>query len=112
MLVPKSVHRDEKLAALRKGDPRHDWKSLDQRLSCVLCEKTFSGSQIEVSVNSGRVRLHCPSEGCPGTPSEWVYPGNPLISPKAWRDWERILRSNQETHPSAFALRPAAFSIL
>lgn len=91
----KHLASDEKLDALRKADPVHKWLSLDDRRSCILCDKTFSGRQIDVAVTpSGRVRVHCPSEGCPSTPREWVHPGNPLVSQKAWRDWERVLATN------------------
>lgn len=97
----KALALEEKLAALRRGDTVHQWQSLDDRWSCVLCERTFSGRQVEVSVTPlGRVRLRCPSDGCAGGPNEWVHPGNPLVSQKALRDWERILRGKKK--------RPAA----
>jgi hypothetical protein len=83
---------DEKLSALRSVDPNHAWKSLDDRCTCILCEYTFSGRQVELLVSShGRVQATCPTEGCISSPNEWVLPGNPLVSQKAWRDWERVL---------------------
>lgn len=92
MALRKSLSAEDKLDALREGDPAHPWESLDDRRVCVLCEKSFSGRQIEASKTaSGRVRLRCPSEGCTGTPREWVRPGNPLISEQAWHDWARLL---------------------
>jgi hypothetical protein len=92
MATRRILMSEDKLAALRKGDPARKWVSLDDRCSCILCEKSFSGRQVEVSVSApGRVRLRCPSDGCAGTPREWVHPGNPLVSQKAWRDWERVL---------------------
>ena len=92
MAIQRHLTSDDKLVALRKGDPVHKWLSLDDRRSCILCEKTFSGRQVDVAISAaGRVRLHCPSEGCASTPREWVHPGNPLVSQKAWRDWERVL---------------------
>jgi hypothetical protein len=94
----KHLASDEKLDALRKGDPVHKWLSLDDRRSCILCDRSFSGRQVEVTVSAGgRVRLHCPTEGCSSTPREWVHPGNPLISQKAWRDWERVLATNDSS---------------
>jgi hypothetical protein len=99
MPARKFLSVEDKLAALRKGDSAHRWESLDDRCSCVLCERTFSGRQVRASVTSlGRVHLHCPTEGCPSTPAEWVYPGNPLVSKKAWRDWERVLSSKKRNH--------------
>ena len=92
MPIHKHLASDAKLAALRKGDPGRKWLSLDDRVTCILCEKILSGRQLEVAVTPhGRVRLRCPSEACTGTPREWVHPGNPLVSQKAWQDWERVL---------------------
>ena len=101
MLNPPSLAIDDKLAALRKADHVHQWKSLKDRRRCILCERTFTGRQIDVTVSrAGRVRLRCPSEGCTGTPSEWVHPGNPLVSAKAWRDWERVLSGKKANRKS------------
>ncbi|CAN5277088.1 hypothetical protein BH20VER2_BH20VER2_09430 [soil metagenome] len=92
MATRKTLTSEDKLAALRKGHPARKWESLDDRCTCILCEKSFSGRQVDVAVSPiGRVRLRCPSDGCPGTPREWVRPGNPLVSQQAWRDWERVL---------------------
>lgn len=88
----KTLHSEDKLDALRKGNPYRPWESLDDRRVCVLCEKSFTGRQVEASVGpTGRVRLKCPTEGCPGTPQLWVRPGNPLVSQDAWEDWSRVL---------------------
>jgi hypothetical protein len=95
MPIHKHLASDEKLDALRKGDPVHKWLSLDDRRSCILCERTFSGRQVDITVSTtGRVRLRCPSDGCTSTPREWVHPGNPLVSQKAWLDWQRVLAAD------------------
>jgi hypothetical protein len=92
MALTKTLASEDKLAALRKGDPNHPWESLDDRCTCILCDRTFSGRQVEFGVGvGGRIRLRCPSDGCTGTPREWVHPGNPLVSAKAWKDWTRVL---------------------
>ena len=103
MALRKALASEDKLAALRKGDANHKWESLDDRRSCILCEKTFSGRMIDASISAtGRIRLRCPSDGCTGTPREWVHPGNPLVSAKAWRDWSRVLdwrkTASSQTH--------------
>ena len=104
MAFLKTLLSEDKLAALRKGDPNHAWNSLDDRCSCILCERTFSGRQVDIAVGaSGRVRLRCPSDGCNGTPREWVLPGNPLVSTKAWKDWTRVLDGGKR--PRARAAR-------
>ena len=110
MAIQRHLTSDDKLVALRKGDPVHTWHSLDDRRTCILCEKTFSGRQVDVAISpAGRVRLHCPSEDCASTPREWVYPGNPLVSQKAWRDWQRVLNSDasaKKNRPTALRRQP------
>lgn len=94
---------DEKLQALRAADPRQVWESLDEHCTCILCERTFSGRQIEMVADArGGLRPVCPTPGCAGSPNEWVHPGNPLLSKKAWRDWERVLdgKGLPQTSPS------------
>ena len=112
--IHQHLASDEKLDALRKGDPLHTWLSLDDRRSCILCEKTFSGRQVEVAISAGgRVRLHCPTDGCASTPREWVYPGNPLVSQKAWRDWQRVLNTTtpaKKNRPTALRRQPKTAS--
>ena len=54
MAIHRHLASDEKLDALRKGDPVHKWLSLDDRRSCILCEKTFSGRQVDVVVSPDR----------------------------------------------------------
>ena len=85
MLTP-----EDKLAALRAGDAYRKWTSLDDRRFCLLCERTFTGRQVEIMrKRNARVSLRCPSENCPSSPREWVFPGNPLISENCWQDWQR-----------------------
>ncbi len=96
----KNLPSDEKLAALRKSDPTRGWQSLDDRRVCILCDRTFSGRQVEGSISPmGRVRLKCPTDGCTGTPREWVRPGNPLVSKAAWEDWSRVLEGGKAPRP-------------
>ncbi len=92
MRILTHLAADEKLLALRAADANHAWESLDDRCTCILCERTFSGRQVEVAIAAhGHPPLACPTMGCASSPNEWVYPGNPLISRKAWHDWERVL---------------------
>lgn len=90
--MKKVLFSEDKLELLRKGDPRGKWESLDEKRSCVLCERTFSGRQVIVAkTRGGRTSLRCPTDGCVGTSREWVHPGNPLISDEAWADWTRLI---------------------
>ena len=96
------VSDEEKLRVLEQNDPFREWTSLDETRFCILCEKTISGRDIVVSGGSGRpVRLSCPTPGCAGTPYEWVYLGDPLLSEEAFREWERITNAaaGQDHHP-------------
>ena len=78
MASRKILHAEDKLDALRKGDPGRAWESLDDGRSCRICGKTFSGRQIEVDP-AGSGRLHCPTAGCSGSPRDWNKAGNPLL---------------------------------
>ena len=97
MSFSKTLAPEDKLDALRNGDPGHRWESLDDRRFCIVCDKTFSGRQVEASVSaSGRVRLRCPGDACTSTPREWVRPAKPLLSRKAWQDWSRVLEGKKK----------------
>ncbi|HSV62783.1 MAG TPA: hypothetical protein VLH83_05515 [Chthoniobacterales bacterium] len=68
---------EEKLAILQASDLRRKWHSLDDRRVCVLCDRTITGRQIEVTREpGGTFSVHCPTEGCPALPSDWFYQGN------------------------------------
>ena len=77
----------DKLDALRRADHFRSWESLDDTRVCILCERTITGRQVEITGSGTRVKLHCPTEGCTSSPREWAYPGNPLLSDTAWQDW-------------------------
>ena len=112
VVLRKGLASEDKLGALRKGDASHNWQSLDDRRCCILCEKTFSGRMIEISIGTtGRVRLRCPSDGCTGTPREWLHPGNPLVSAKAWRSWVRVLDRGKRSRAKQTATTTAATGI-
>jgi hypothetical protein len=89
---------DERLRFLRAADKFREWTSLDDQRVCVLCDKTFNGRQVEMRRDrTGHIRLRCPTEGCNGELSHWVYPGNPLISEIAFQDWQRALNKDDST---------------
>ncbi len=96
--MKKVLLSEDKLDLLRKADRSCKWESLDDKRSCVLCERTFSGRQVLVTkTRGGRTQLRCPTPDCVGTPREWVHPGNPLISEEAWNDWARLLSGSPAT---------------
>ncbi len=70
----------ERFLLLRRIDARRRWKSLDDERVCLLCERKFAGRHVEFSRNrSGEVELRCPTDGCNGTPQEWVYVDDPRL---------------------------------
>ena len=107
MSARKALSELEKLLALREADSVYHWGSLSDRRSCVLCDRSFTGRQVEVFIDpEGWSRLRCPTTGCAGTPNEWVHPGNPLVSEKAWHDWEQLLSGQNRSRKNSAA--PAA----
>jgi hypothetical protein len=81
----------DKLDVLRRADQFRSWESLDDKRVCMLCERTFTGRQVEITGSGTRTRLHCPTDGCTATQSEWTYIANPLLSDRAWQDWAAVL---------------------
>ena len=65
---------EEKLEVIRRLDSAGTWESLDSFVYCSVCNKLFSGRQIEVLGDPWRpepLRLHCPTAECNSTPSDW-----------------------------------------
>jgi hypothetical protein len=89
----------ERLAILQREDGYRTWRSVDDRRVCIFCDRILTGRNVLIRrAHNGSHHVHCPTRGCPGTPREWVYPGNPFISETAYQDWWRAL--GQETKPS------------
>jgi hypothetical protein len=95
---------DDRLSILRAMDQFRNWSSLDDKRFCILCEKTFSGRQVQMKrARRGKYQLQCPTEECNSAPRQWVYPGNPLISDEVYEDWSRALDEERKRPPSARA---------
>jgi hypothetical protein len=65
---------EEKLEVIRRLDSGSTWESLDSSRYCSVCNKLFSGRQIEVLGDPLRpelLRLHCPTAECNSTPADW-----------------------------------------
>jgi hypothetical protein len=68
---------EEKLAILQATDPRRKWYSLDDQRVCVLCGRTITGREVEITRDSGGgCSLKCPTRGCSSLPNDWFYRGN------------------------------------
>ena len=86
------VSLDDRLLILRAEDRFRIWTSLDDRRSCILCEKKFSGRQVEISrFANGTYELHCPTEGCNSGPCQWMHTGRLRVSRIIERDrWRAV----------------------
>jgi len=72
----RHVPLDEKLAALQRADPQRKWSSLDDHRVCALCEKAITGRMVDIWQDErGDYHLHCPTPGCSGSLSDWLYRG-------------------------------------
>ena len=68
---------EQRLDVLRKTDRLRKWSSLDDERVCVVCERIFSGRQIEIVRDQrGRYLLKCPTQSCPSYVAHWFYIGN------------------------------------
>jgi hypothetical protein len=99
---------EDRLSILRAEDQFRRWNSLDDERFCILCERKFSGHQVEVRrFANGKHELHCPTEGCHSGPHQWVYPGTPVISDIVDPDWWRALE--KEPRSLSVSRRQARF---
>jgi len=84
---------NERLSILRARDHFRDWQSLDDERVCVVCDRAFNGHEVQIMMNGGEYKLHCPTAACDSGVHQWVYSGNPLLSDAAYADWWRALAS-------------------
>jgi hypothetical protein len=96
----------DKLSVLRANDHFRDWRTLDDVRVCVLCDRKFTGHDVQVSTAGDRTELHCPTPNCQSGVHQWVYPGNPLISEQSEKDWWQALGSSDELDNAAGAPSP------
>jgi hypothetical protein len=62
---------EDRLDILRKIDWESGWSSLDDRRICLLCERLFTGRQVEIDSGKSSYTLHCPTPGCPSHFTHW-----------------------------------------
>ncbi len=83
-----SASRDSNLLRLlRQQDAQRTWGSLDDERVCVLCGREFRGRDIRIAIENGRATCHCPTRGCRGALSHFVFAGNPLVDQVTFDDW-------------------------
>ena len=63
---------DERLAILKAADSARKWYSLDDKRVCVICDRVFTGRQIDIQSNQkGGYFLACPTPSCRSNISQW-----------------------------------------
>jgi hypothetical protein len=62
---------EERLDILRKIDRKSGWSSLDDQRTCLICDRLFTGRQIEIDPRKSGYTLHCPTPGCPSHFTHW-----------------------------------------
>jgi hypothetical protein len=83
----------DKLSILRANDHFRDWHTLDDERVCVLCDRKFSGHDVQISSVDDGFELRCPTANCKSGVHQWAYPGNPLLNEKNYEDWWHALGS-------------------
>jgi hypothetical protein len=97
-------HRtNDRLNILRLHDHFHEWRSLDDQRVCIVCSRTFSGHEVEISQDGNEFKLNCPTRDCPSKIHQWVYSEKHHLSDTSSENWWRALSSNdgsESTQPS------------
>jgi hypothetical protein len=74
--MSRSLLPEERLEILRRLDPERKWHALDDKRACAVCDRVFTGRQVEiVPAARGAYSLHCPTPGCPSTIRHWFLRG-------------------------------------
>ena len=68
----RDILPEERLEILRAADDERRWYSLDDKRVCAVCDRIFSGRQVEIQRDQrGQFIPRCPSLGCLSTMSQW-----------------------------------------
>lgn len=63
---------EERLDILRNIDHERKWYSLDDKRVCAVCDRVFTGRQIEITGNAQRgYVVRCPTPECPSHIHHW-----------------------------------------
>jgi hypothetical protein len=117
--LPLRLSPVDKLDLLRYLDEFRFWHSLDDQRRCARCHQTITGRQVlvyECVGTRGKMRLQCPTAGCMGAASEWVY-ANPVLaasfkSPTSARKFEALSGNGRMTRePRRRANRPGKLRV-
>ncbi|HEY1582468.1 MAG TPA: hypothetical protein VGF73_05165 [Chthoniobacterales bacterium] len=65
------------LLLLQRSDGQRHWRSVDDERLCLLCHRLFTGRDVAVTDSpDGEQKIHCPTPGCPSTPTDWFFHGS------------------------------------
>lgn len=74
--MQKHLTAEQRLEILRTRDGERKWCSLDDKRVCVVCDRVFTGRQVNIRRDQrGRYLLQCPTAGCPSYVAHWFYDG-------------------------------------
>ena len=63
---------EERLDILKAADSQRKWYSLDDERVCAICNRVFTGRQIDIQRNhQGHYFLSCPTPGCRANINHW-----------------------------------------
>jgi hypothetical protein len=75
---------EERLAILKAADSARKWYPLDDKRVCLICDRVFSGRQIDIeSDEKGLYSFACPTPTCPSNISHWLLCE---VSPARYRE--------------------------
>ena len=85
-----ALHRqsEKRLSILCEADELRLWSSLDDQRRCPVCEKTFSGREVQIRrLTNGKYQLRCATEGCNSGPQQWECLEAPRVCDVVNADW-------------------------
>ena len=103
-IAPTQLSDKEKLHMLQQLDQYRQWRSLDDKRYCIVCDRLISGRDIKIigaNRENGPLRAACPTADCRSIPMDWILPNDEVLA--------RESRSQFETTPE-IASDPAASS--
>lgn len=63
---------EERLTLLQTLDRNRPWYSLDDKRTCLVCQRVFSGREIQILERADNgFSLHCPTPDCPSDSAQW-----------------------------------------
>jgi hypothetical protein len=68
---------EQRLDLLRQADTIRKWNSLDDKRHCIMCQRVFTGRQVDIQRDQrGRYLFKCPTEDCPSFIAHWFHVGS------------------------------------